>query len=151
MRRKTQRNCKVALLLFLAAAGIVQFVSNGASVGHGDRGDANLPQLKKPRRVFNGSVFVPGKELGNLAGLGPEGQSAKAGAKAISSLSGERSNMMTGANDTGGVFAEGILDDPTSVLKSMKEINEAQYVRNEEIFGPVSNKTIVIAIQGCRA
>ena len=40
------------------------------------------------------------------------------------------------------------LEDPASVLRTMREMNEAQTVRNEEIFGPVTNDTVVIAIQG---
>ena len=37
--------------------------------------------------------------------------------------------------------------DIGSVLKEMEEYNSQQYVRNEEIFGPVNNKTTVIAVQ----
>ena len=52
---------------------------------------------------------------------------------------------MYAPSDSGGGAT---LEDPASVLRTMREMNEAQTVRNEEIFGPVTNETVVIAIQG---
>ena len=40
------------------------------------------------------------------------------------------------------------LDNPADVLRTMRGMNKAQTVRNEELFGPVTNDTVVIAIQG---
>ena len=71
MRRRAQRNCKIAILLVLCIAGIVQFVSKGSGdVGSG-RHSHHQPQghLRKPKRVFNGTMFVPNKELSALAQL----------------------------------------------------------------------------------
>ena len=80
MRRRAQRNCKIAILLVLCIAGFFQFVSNGNG---GSRGGSDQPgpgrhghpprprgHLRKPKRVSsNGTVFVPDKELAGLAQL----------------------------------------------------------------------------------
>ena len=74
----------------------------------------------------------------------------------MGSLGGERSNVIAAAaaaagkdssavSDGGGAAA---LENVADVLRTMREMNEAQTVRNEEIFGPVTNETVVIAIQG---
>ena len=69
------------------------------------------------------------------------------------SLGGERSNVMAASvagNDSigGGGVSSGALEDTAAVLRTMREMNEAQTVRNEDIFGPVTNESVVIAIQG---
>ena len=77
MRRRAQRNCKIAILLVLCIAGFFQFVSNGGGGGGKDSsggpgpGRHGHPQrhLRKPKRVFNGTMFVPNKELASLAQL----------------------------------------------------------------------------------
>ena len=78
MRRRAQRNCKIAILLVLCIAGFFQFVSNGSSRRNSAGGDGGPgpgrhghPQrhLRKPKRVFNGTMFVPNKELASLAQL----------------------------------------------------------------------------------
>ncbi len=38
-------------------------------------------------------------------------------------------------------------DELQRILRRMREMNEEQLVRNEDVFGPVANDTIVIAIQ----
>jgi hypothetical protein len=62
-----------------------------------------------------------------------------------SSLSGERvhrlPNDSTATTTTVGGF------DVDSVLEQMDRINDKQSIRNEDIFGPVDNNTVVIAIQ----
>ena len=81
MRRRAQRNCKIAILLVLCIAGFFQFVSNaggGGRGGHGSdqpgpgrHGHPHPPRghLRKPKRVSNGTVFAPNKELAGLAQL----------------------------------------------------------------------------------
>ena len=76
MRRRAQRNCKIAILLVLCIAGFFQFVSNGGGGGKDSSGGPGPgrhghPQrhLRKPKRVFNGTMFVPNKELASLAQL----------------------------------------------------------------------------------
>ena len=80
MRRRAQRNCKIAILLVLCIAGFFQFVSNGSGGrgGHGSdqpgpgrHGHPHPPRghLRKPKRVSNGTVFAPNKELAGLAQL----------------------------------------------------------------------------------
>ena len=66
----------------------------------------------------------------------------------MGSLGGERSNVMASpaGNDSG--VASDALEDTAAVLRTMREMNEAQTVRNEDIFGPVTNESVVIAIQG---
>ena len=84
------------------------------------------------------------------------GGSGSGGGKDMGSLGGERSNVIAAAaaaagkdssavSDGGGAAA---LENVADVLRTMREMNEAQTVRNEEIFGPVTNETVVIAIQG---
>ena len=68
---------KIAILLVLCIAGFFQFVSNGSRSGNGGPdggpgpGRHGHPQrhLRKPKRVFNGTMFVPNKELASLAQL----------------------------------------------------------------------------------
>ena len=67
--------------------------------------------------------------------------------KDMGSLGGERSNVMAAGNDSSSVASDA-LENPADVLRTMRELNEAQTVRNEEIFGPITNDTVVIAIQG---
>ena len=69
----------------------------------------------------------------------------------MGSLGGERSNDIAAAGNDSSAASDGIgatLQNVTDVLRTMRELNEAQTVRNEEIFGPVTNETVVIAIQG---
>ena len=61
------------LQVILCIAGLFQFVSNGSSsrgggenVGHPGPG-RHGHNLRKPKRVFNGTMFVPNKELASLA------------------------------------------------------------------------------------
>ena len=74
MRRRAQRNCKIAILLVLCIAGFFQFVSNGSrggsdQPGPGRHGHPPRGHLRKPKRVLNGTGFVPNKELASLAQL----------------------------------------------------------------------------------
>ena len=80
MRRRAQRNCKIAILLVLCIAGFFQFVSNAGGRGgqgsdqpgpgrHGHPHPRRGLHLRKPKRVSNGTVFVPNKELAGLAQL----------------------------------------------------------------------------------
>ena len=66
----------------------------------------------------------------------------------MGSLGGERSNVLAAGNDSSAAAASDALENPDDVLRTMRELNEAQTVRNEEIFGPITNDTVVIAIQG---
>ena len=67
--------------------------------------------------------------------------------KDMGSLGGERSNVMAAGNDSSSAASDA-LENPADVLRTMRELNEAQTVRNEETFGPYTNDTVVIAIQG---
>ena len=67
--------------------------------------------------------------------------------KDMGSLGGERSNVMAAGNDSSAAASDA-LENPADVLRTMRELNEAQTVRNEETFGPCTNDTVVIAIQG---
>ena len=78
------------------------------------------------------------------------GSSGGGGGKDMGSLGGERSNVIA-ANESSAVSDGGgneTLENVADVLRTMRELNEAQTVRNEEIFGPVTNATVVVAIQG---
>ncbi len=151
MRRRAVRNCKVAIFLFIAAAGIIHLISLGHGNG-GRGGSAAYRQIRKPKRLikslrnFNGTLFRPDKELDELSGLRTaSGVGDGDGGDPIGSLTGERSNGMGSFNDS--VFSDGVLKDPPSVLRTMRDMNEAQLLRNEELFGPVTNDTVVIAVQ----
>ena len=66
----------------------------------------------------------------------------------MGSLGGERSNVMAAPGNDSSSTASDALENPADVLRTMRELNEAQTVRNEETFGPCTNDTVVIAIQG---
>jgi hypothetical protein len=71
--------------------------------------------------------------------------------KPISSLSGERTHGFTNASGSpvvNGKDGEGSTPiNITSILAQMRRINQEQTIRNEELFGPVTNETLVIVIQ----
>lgn len=69
--------------------------------------------------------------------------------KPMDSLIGQRvhglPNKSAAGPDVLKKFDSGI--DVQAVLEAMEVINRQQFVRNEEVFGPVDNETIVIAVQ----
>ena len=79
----------------------------------------------------------------------PETKEIKTEAK--SSLSGERIHGLP--NETlithNAMPAHGVISDSkiARILDKIKSINEEQSIRNEDIFGPVNNATVIIAIQ----
>ena len=67
-----------------------------------------------------------------------------------SSLSGERIHGLP--NETGGASASSNAAsnqgfEIPKILAQIKRINEEQSIKNEDIFGPVTNSTVVIAVQ----
>ena len=65
-----------------------------------------------------------------------------------SSLSGERIHGLPNETlaSSNAVFNQGSFEIP-KILAQIKQINEEQSIRNEDIFGPVTNNTVVIAVQ----
>lgn len=73
--------------------------------------------------------------------------------KPVNSLSGERFNGIPNhsnrenSNQGDTKQKDEVQIDIPKVLAQIAELNSQQFVRNEEIFGPVDNDTVVIAVQ----
>ena len=148
---------------------ILQFLDGGGN-HHSDSKDANNldpvtpsgqpPSLNTVKAVVNLNLSSP------LPPLAPPSQSAKKAENEAatvseeivkeprSSLSGERIHGLP--NETGPLNPHssqhngqivGLQPEIPKILAQIKVINEEQSIRNEDIFGPVTNATVVIAIQ----
>ncbi len=95
------------------------------------------------------SASAGGKRAGDsLSGGGRIDGLPNATADGGSGGGGGRSNAFSPGPDVTVVEeATAAPDDLQRILRRMREMNEEQLVRNEDVFGPVANDTVVIAIQ----
>jgi len=132
---KQPATTKVELVTVVSAA-----VASGEAITHPPQVSASpLPNASGNKNTSK--EIQPASE--------PETKEIKTEAK--SSLSGERIHGLP--NETlithNAMPAHGVISDSkiARILDKIKSINEEQSIRNEDIFGPVNNATVIIAIQ----